>query len=156
MTFRGDGGLHVGRRCPDAAPCPNEVLHVGEPAGAQPLPPGRPEPSERVIRLAGPIGRGEVTAVARRARNDLIRCGPGIVRCDVEAVDESTLPTVDVLARLALAARRGRSEMRLEHASPAILELLELCGLAEVLRCDAPGDPPGESDADDSGGEVRR
>ena len=70
--------------------------------------------------------------------------------------DESTLPTVDVLARLVLAARRGRSEMRLEHASPAILELLELCGLAEVLACAEPGAAPSEGSAAESGGEMRR
>jgi hypothetical protein len=139
------------------------VLHVGERAATQPLPPSRPEPAGRVVRLAGPIGRGDVSVVARRATNDLIRCGPGTVGCDVGAVDGPALPTVDVLARLALAARRGRSRMRLEHASPAILELLELCGLAEVLPCDEPGDSPGESaagsrgtGADDSGGEMRR
>ena len=136
---------------------------MGEPAGAKPLPPGRPGPADRVIRLAGRIGRGEVTAVADRACGDLVRCGPGIVACDVGAVDGPALPTIDVLARLALAARRGRSQMRLEHASPAILELLELCGLGEVLPWDAPHDPPGESPAasrgtgaDDSGGEMRR
>lgn len=140
---------------------------MGEPAAAQPLPPGRSEPADRVIRLAGPIGRAEVMAVADRACGDLVRCGPGIVGCDVGAVDGPALPTIDVLARLALAARRGRSEMRLEHASPAILELLELCGLAEVLPCEEPGDPPGDqrgersarsrgTGASNSGREVRR
>jgi hypothetical protein len=115
-----------------------------------------------VIRLAGPIGRGEVTAVADRASAGLIRCGPGIVTCDVGAIDEPALPTIEVLSRLALAARRGRGQMRLEHASPAILELIELCGLAQVLPCAEPADQPGESSASDratgaggSAGEVR-
>jgi hypothetical protein len=124
------------------------VLQVREPAAAQPLPLGRAEPADRMIRLAGSIGRGEVPAVAARACDDLIRCGPGVVTCDVGAVDGPALPTIDVLARLALAAHRARSEMRLEHASPAILELLALCGLADVLAEAGAGGP-------DSGGEVR-
>jgi hypothetical protein len=55
------------------------------------------------------------------------------------------MPAVEVLARLALIGRRGRYRMLLEHASPAIIDLLALCGLAEVLPC-----------SPDSGGEVRR
>ena len=116
-----------------------------------------------MIRLAGPIGRREVTAVAGRASEGLIGCGPGIVTCDVGAVDGPALPAIEVLARLALAARRGRGEMRLEHASPAILELIDLCGLAQVLPCTTPGDQSAEGSAGgrgtspgDSGGEVGR
>lgn len=57
----------------------------------------------------------------------------GIVRCDVFKTGPVALPTIDVLARIALAARRSRRDIRLEHASPTILELLELCGLREVI-----------------------
>jgi ABC-type transporter Mla MlaB component len=41
---------------------------------------------------------------------------------------------VDALARLALAARRSGCEVRLCGASPELLGLVELSGLAEVLR----------------------
>ncbi len=95
--------------------------------------------------------RDDVPHVAEVASEALADCPPGIVDCDVGATDPPTLPTIDVLARLALAARRTRREVRLEHASPAILELLRLCGLTDVLR---PAEAPG--DADRSGGEVVR
>ncbi len=41
--------------------------------------------------------------------------------------------TVEALARLALAARRGGSQVRLCGASRELVELVELMGLAEVL-----------------------
>lgn len=44
--------------------------------------------------------------------------------------------TVDALARLALAVRRSGCEVRLCGASPALLGLVELIGLAEVLRAE--------------------
>jgi hypothetical protein len=90
--------------------------------------------------------------VCARAATRIARPGSEPAVCDVRDVDRPALPTVDVLVRLALVARRSRRTMRLEHASPAILELLELCGLTEVLQTgDEPGDGPPTGDA--SGGE---
>jgi hypothetical protein len=79
-------------------------------------------------------------SAALAARNGIL--GPGLVICDVGGLDRPGLPTIDVLARLALAARRCRRELRLEHASPALQELLELCGLSGVLRTDDERAPP--------------
>ena len=104
-----------------------------------------------VIRLRGPIRRSDVAGVRARAVDALAsgwesrsRSGATVV-CDLGALDDPALATVEVLARLVLAARRNRCLLRLEHASPLILELLALCGLAAVL---AP--------SDDSGREVGR
>jgi hypothetical protein len=99
----------------------------------------------RTIRLRGSIERGDVDAVCARALGSFATPDAGPVACDLGGVDAPRLPVVDVLARLALIGRRSRHRMRLEHASPAILELLALCGLADVLRC-----------GPDSGGEVGR
>jgi len=44
---------------------------------------------------------------------------------------------VDVLARLQLEARRGGGSISLRGSEPALVELLELCGLADVLGCNA-------------------
>jgi anti-anti-sigma regulatory factor len=41
--------------------------------------------------------------------------------------------TVDALARLALSARRSGLELRLRGASAELCELIELCGLDQVL-----------------------
>jgi anti-anti-sigma regulatory factor len=51
------------------------------------------------------------------------------------------LATIDVLARLQLAARRTGLELRLRHASCELQELIELAGLGEVLRVEAGGQP---------------
>lgn len=47
---------------------------------------------------------------------------------------EPTLLMVDCLARMALAARRSRSELRLWRPSAELLALIEAMGLADVLR----------------------
>lgn len=100
------------------------------------------------------IGRGDVAAVCARASASVARPGRAPAICDVRDVDRPELPTVDVLARLALAARRSRRTVRLEHASPEILELLDLCGLTEVLPAGAASGEEPEPAADASGGEV--
>jgi hypothetical protein len=53
--------------------------------------------------------------------------------CDLSGAQPSAA-TVDALARLAVALRRQGSRLRLRDASP---ELIELMGLAEVLRVEA-------------------
>jgi anti-anti-sigma regulatory factor len=58
--------------------------------------------------------------------------------CDLSGIQPSAA-TVDALARLALALRRQGSRLRLRHASPELVELIELMGLAEVLRVEAGG-----------------
>ena len=54
--------------------------------------------------------------------------------CDVGAIVEPDAVTVDALARLQLIARRSGREMGIRHASRELEELLDLTGLAEVIR----------------------
>jgi hypothetical protein len=63
----------------------------------------------------------------------------------LEGDDRPDLRTVEGLARLGLAARRGGWRMHLREVSAALAELLELAGLSREL-----GAPPG------SAGEVVR
>jgi anti-anti-sigma regulatory factor len=60
---------------------------------------------------------------------------PALV-CDLSGAQPSAA-TVDALARLAVALRRQGSRLRLRDASPELIELIELMGLAEVLRVEA-------------------
>jgi anti-anti-sigma regulatory factor len=53
--------------------------------------------------------------------------------CDLSGVQPSAA-TIDALARLAVALRRQGSRLRLRHASPELVELIDFMGLAEVLR----------------------
>ena len=57
-----------------------------------------------------------------------------IWRCDVAAAAPDAV-TVDLLARLELAARRSGCRVRLENASPELCELIAFMGLRDVL-CD--------------------
>ena len=64
--------------------------------------------------------------------------GMNALVCDLSGVQPSAA-TIDALARLAVALRRQGSRLRLRHASPELVELIEFMGLAEVLRVEASG-----------------
>jgi anti-anti-sigma regulatory factor len=59
------------------------------------------------------------------------------VDCDYGAIGHPDAATIDELARLQLAVRRGGCELQVVGAQPRLLELLDFCGLAEVLRVEA-------------------
>ena len=73
----------------------------------------------------GDVGEGDVGSYAE------------VLTCDVGALD-ADLRTVDLLSRLALAARRAGSRLQLRRVSPELASLLHLVGLNEVLM----GVPP--------------
>jgi hypothetical protein len=57
-------------------------------------------------------------------RSVCLDCGP---------LGAPTAATIDQIARLKLAARRCGCELELSNARPSLLELLDFCGLAELL-----------------------
>ena len=57
--------------------------------------------------------------------------------CDLSALDDADLETIDLLARLQLAARRHGRTLQLLHAQPALRELVALAGLRLVLPVEA-------------------
>ena len=124
---------------------------MAEPLGSQPRAASASldEPAG-TIRISGSIRRADVASVCARAAGGLGPGGPSSVDCDLRGVDDPGLPVVEVLARLAALGRRNQHGLRLEHASPAILDLLVLCGLADVLGGDG-ARPPAEPS-----GQVRR
>jgi hypothetical protein len=64
-----------------------------------------------------------------------MRCASVVVDCS--ALAHPTLATIDQLACLQLAVRRSGLCIELAGARPSLLELLDFCGLAEVLRVEA-------------------
>jgi hypothetical protein len=58
---------------------------------------------------------------------------------DCGSVIEPTAGTIDQIARLQLTARRCDCELELTNANPYLLELIELVGLAGVLRIEMQG-----------------
>jgi ABC-type transporter Mla MlaB component len=89
------------------------------------------------VEVPCPLGRAELPALfartcaqlARQPRCELLLCEVGGVAADAVAVD--------ALARLGLAARRSRCEVRLRGASPELLGLVALVGLGDMLRAEA-------------------
>lgn len=58
--------------------------------------------------------------------------------CDVRSIADPDAVTVDALARLQLTARRLGRHVMVEHASPALRELLALMGLSGVVPLSEP------------------
>lgn len=56
-----------------------------------------------------------------------------LVVCDLAGLTHPDAGTVDALARLQLAVRRGSCDLALRNASPALQDLLALAGLEGVL-----------------------
>jgi len=96
-----------------------------------------------VLVMIGPITRDGIPALCERARVLLLSCHIGPVACDVGALAEPDVVTVDGLARLQLTARRLGYRVELRRACGELEELLVLTGLGNVLPCAGPG--PGSS-----------
>ena len=65
------------------------------------------------------------------------RCQSAILVCDLRRLARADVETLDVLARLQLAARRRGLELQLRGATPELAELVVLAGLDGVLRLEA-------------------
>ena|SRR5688572_6836641 len=91
-------------------------------------------PTDVAFSIRGPITRADLPGLCERVRGVLGASG-SVARCDVAGVEPDAV-CVDALARLQLAARRRGCCVRLENASPALLELVELMGLTHVLPAD--------------------
>jgi hypothetical protein len=78
---------------------------------------------------------GDVPALCESLRALIAASRTHVVVCDVGGL-VADLVAVEALARLQLAARRRSCTLWLRHASPELDQLLELCGVRELL----PGD----------------
>ncbi len=90
--------------------------------------------SPRTLHLSihGPIARADLPGLCNRVCGLLEASDAEVALCDVAGVDPDVV-TVDALARLQLAARRHRCQVRLQNASPALLDLVSFMGLRDVL-----------------------
>ena len=103
-------------------------------------------PHEVAFAISGPIRRADLPGLCNRVCAILGASG-SVARCDVGGVEPDAV-CVDALARLQLAARRRGCCVRLENASEALIDLVELMGLTHVLvAADARTSvsPPGRS-----------
>ncbi|MGW2639541.1 STAS domain-containing protein [Streptomyces sp. NPDC001348] len=82
-----------------------------------------------VLVLPGPVTRTDVPGLCDDLRALLDATGGGVVVCDVAGLGPPGLAVVDLLARLALTARRAGGRIRLRDPTPALHALLDLVGL---------------------------
>ncbi|MFJ8946867.1 STAS domain-containing protein [Streptomyces sp. NPDC102395] len=82
-----------------------------------------------VLSLPGPIPRARVPELCDDVGTLLERTGARAVVCDVTRLGPPGLWTVNLLARLQLAARRAGGRVRLRDPDPSLRALLDLVGL---------------------------
>ncbi|MFE9646819.1 STAS domain-containing protein [Streptomyces sp. NPDC006365] len=103
-------------------------------------PPGLPfvnSMTPAVLVLPGSVTRDDVPRLCEDVRARLEATGAGVLVCDVAGLGPPGLTTVDVLARLQLAARRAGGRIRLRDPDPALRALLGLVG----IRFEVEGQP---------------
>jgi len=111
---------------PDESPRPMSPAH-------------RPEmPTTTEFRVGPRIDRGDIPGLCERAQRQMAGIAAERLICDVGSIVDPDAVSVDALARLQLTARRLGRHVRVEHASPALRELLALMGLSGVLRLSEP------------------
>jgi ABC-type transporter Mla MlaB component len=93
--------------------------------------------------MIGPVRRDDIPALCERARRLLEGCDAGSVSCDVAALAEPDVVTIDALARLQLTALRLGYRVELQRARGPLVQLLVLSGMSGVLPCAGSG--PGAS-----------
>lgn len=82
--------------------------------------------------IHGPLTREDLPGLSERLCAALAATAATGAVCAVEGLAPDAL-TADVLARLQLAARRLGCTLELRGASPALSELIDFMGLADVL-----------------------
>jgi ABC-type transporter Mla MlaB component len=91
-----------------------------------------PEAGAIMFEVRGPIAREDLPGLYKRVCGLFAEHVPRVAFCDVATVAPDAV-TLEALARLQLAARRRGCQVRLRHATPALLELVAFAGLADVL-----------------------
>ncbi len=106
----------------------------GAPRSPTPCRPRRSagEPTTTLLAIDGPVAPADITDLCDRVRLALQDRDASVVLCDVRALTNPDLVSIDALARMQLTAVRLGGRVQLRHASTALRELLALTGLGEV------------------------
>ncbi|WP_320780390.1 STAS domain-containing protein [Streptomyces sp. CRN 30] len=82
-----------------------------------------------VLVLPGPVSKETLPRLCDDVRALIATTRAGVVVCDVGGVGPPTLATIDVLARMQLAAIRAGGRVRLRGPGPELRALIGLVGL---------------------------
>jgi ABC-type transporter Mla MlaB component len=102
-----------------------------------------------VVTIGGLITPGHVDGMCAGLRGALNACDPERIVCDVAHVRRPDAATIDLLARLALIARREGRQMALAGVPTELSDLLVFAGLGGVpgLGLEPEWQPEGREDA---------
>jgi ABC-type transporter Mla MlaB component len=136
LTFKLTGGGQTVAAPDDSSAAPIRAL------------PPAPWSSTMVVVVDGRIARADAPKLCDQLTATLKDRSTDLVICDVGALVNPDIGTVDVLARLALTARRLGCQVRLRHARPRLQDLVALVGLCGAERPGAalPLEMEGESE----------
>ena len=95
-------------------------------------PPSDPARGTGPLVVAWPIAEGGIGELCERLQHVITTSGADVVVCDGQALP-ANCRAIEALARLQLTARRANRTIHLQRPSPALQELLDLAGLAEVI-----------------------
>jgi len=87
----------------------------------------------RVITIYSPLARADLPGLYSRVCGALGANAGATVVVDVTGMPADAV-VVDALCRLQLGAKHWGCEVRLRHASDDLLDLVELCGLDDVIK----------------------
>jgi ABC-type transporter Mla MlaB component len=88
------------------------------------------------LQVRGPLRRSDLPELYQRACAQLALGAHAVLELEVSGVEADGV-ALDALARLALAARRHRCQVRLTGVGPELWDLIDLGGLQDVFG----GDP---------------
>jgi ABC-type transporter Mla MlaB component len=91
-----------------------------------------PRPRTITFTVRGPIESADLPGLSERVCQLFADTAGLVVYCDVISVAPDAV-TIDALARLQLVAHRNGCQVRLRHASDALVDLVNLMGLSDVL-----------------------
>ena len=92
------------------------------------------QPRALAFAIEGPISPADLPGLCERVSTLLEKGAVDVAICDVSRIGVDAV-TIDVLARLQLAAHRHGCRIRLCNASSELLELVDFMGLTNVLPC---------------------
>jgi ABC-type transporter Mla MlaB component len=119
----------------------------------RPRPPSTAGTGGPTVALSGRIGPEDADALSDCVCARVAAGEETPLACDVGAIEDPDMGTVDALARMALTARRLGHHVELRRARPDLRELLELAGLerlaVEVSRKAEEGEEPGSVEEED-------
>jgi ABC-type transporter Mla MlaB component len=80
------------------------------------------------------MGPGDVAALCEDVRVSVGRRGAALVICDLGALTDADLGTLEALARLRLTSQRLGCQMGVRNAPARLRDLILLAGLGRVVR----------------------